>query len=78
MEKEKVQIEEGLSQLIKNNEIIYSLLENSDNQKDKLFICVNYPEKLAENELASLYTDEECKNLYKELKPAKGLNSFYT
>ena len=28
MEKEKVQIEEGLSQLIKNNEIIYSLLEN--------------------------------------------------
>ena len=78
MEKEKVQIEEGISQLIKNNEITYSLLENSDNQKDKLFVCVNYPEKLAENELASLYTDEECKNLYKELKPAKGLNSFYT
>ena len=59
MEIEKTQIEEGFSQLIKNNEIVYSLLENSDNNKDKLFVCINYPEKIAENELASLYTDEE-------------------
>ena len=77
MEQEKTQIEEGISHLIKNNELIYSLFENSDNQKDKLFICVNYPEKTAENELASLYTDEECKNLFKELKPSKGMNSTY-
>ena len=78
MEKEKTQIEEGFSQLIKNNEIVYSLIENSDNQKDKLFVCINYQEKTPENELASLYTDEECKNLYKELKPSKGFNSTYT
>ena len=77
MEEIKTQIEEGFSQLIKNNETVYSLLENSDKQKDKLFVCVNYQEKLADNELASLYTDEECNNLYKELKPAKGLNSTY-
>jgi len=78
MEENKTQIEEGFSQLIKNNEIVYSLLENSDNQKDKLFVSINYPEKTPENELASLYTDEECKNLYKELKPSKGFNSTYT
>ena len=78
MEENKTQIEEGFSQLIKNNEIVYSLLENSDNQKDKLFVSINYPEKTPENELASLYTDEECKNLYKELKPSKGFNSTYS
>ena len=78
MEENKTQIEEGFSQLIKNNEIVYSLLENSDNQKDKLFVSINYPEKTPENELASLYIDEECKNLYKELKPSKGFNSTYT
>ena len=78
MEENKTQIEEGFSQLIKNNEIVYSLLENSDNQKDKLFVSINYPEKTPENELASLYTDEECKSLYKELKPSKGFNSTYT
>ena len=78
MEEQKTQIEEGISQLIKNHEIVYSLLENSDKTKDKLYICVNYQEKLGENELASLYTDEECKNLFKELKPSKGFNSIYT
>ena len=78
MEEQKTQLEEGISQLIKNHEIVYSLLENSDKTKDKLYICVNYQEKLGENELASLYTDEECKNLFKELKPSKGLNSTYT
>ena len=78
MEENKTQIEEGFSQLIKNNEIVYSLLENSDNQKDELFVSINYPEKTPENELASLYTDEECKSLYKELKPSKGFNSTYT
>ena len=77
MEEQKTQIEEGISQLIKNHEIVYSLLENSDKTKDKLYICVNYQEKLGENELASLYTDEECKNLFKELKPSKGFNSIY-
>ena len=42
MEIEKTQIEEGFSQLIKNNELVYSLLDNSDNQNNKLFISVNY------------------------------------
>ena len=78
MEAGKTQLEEGISQLIKNNEIIYSLLENSDNQKDKLFVCINFPEKTVETEFASLYTDEECKNLFKELKPSNGFNSYYT
>ena len=78
MEAGKTQLEEGISQLIKNNEIIYSLLENSDNQKDKLFVCINYQEKTVETEFASLYTDEECKNLFKELKPSNGFNSYYT
>ena len=78
MEEKNTQIEEGFSQLIKNNEKIYSLLENSDKQKDKLFVCVNYQEKIGENELASLYTDEECKNLFKELKPSKGLNTTFS
>ena len=77
MEKDETQIEEGFSQLIKNNELVYSLLDNSDNQNNKLFISVNYQEKLGEKELASLYTDKECKNLYKELKPSKGFNSTY-
>ena len=77
MEAGKTQLEEGISQLVKNNEIIYSLLENSDNKKDKLFVCINYQEKIGENELASLYTDEECKNLFKELKPSKGLNTTF-
>ena len=40
MEAGKTQLEEGISQLVKNNEIIYSLLENSDNQKDKLSILL--------------------------------------
>ena len=77
METEKTQIEEGFSQLIKNHDLVYSLLENSDNKKDKLFICINYQEKIGEDELASLYTDEECKTLFKELKPSKGFNSTY-
>ena len=78
MEKEKAQIEEGFSQLIKDNELVYSLLENSNNKNDKLFICVNYQEKLPENEFVSLYTDAECQNLFQELKPSKGFNSTYT
>ena len=78
MEEKNTQIEEGFSQLIKDNEKVYSLLENSDKKKDKLFVCVNYQEKLGENELASLYTDEECKNLFKELKPSKGLNTTFS
>ena len=78
MEDKKTQLEEGVSQLIKDNEIIYSLLENSDKQKDKLFVCINYQEKTVETEFVTLYTDEECKNVFKELKPSKGFNSFYT
>ena len=78
MEKEETLLEEGISQLIKNNELVYSLLENTDKAKDRLYICINYQEKLGENELASLYTDEECKNLFKELKPSKGMNSIYS
>ena len=78
MENKNSQIEEGFSQLIKNNELVYSLLENSDNNKDKLFICINYQDKIAENEFASLYTDAECQNLFKELKPSKGFNSTYS
>ena len=78
MEKEETLLEEGISQLIKNNELVYSLLENTDKAKDRLYICINYQEKLGENELASLYTDEECKNLFKELKPSKGMNSVYS
>ena len=78
MENKNSQIEEGFSQLIKNNELVYSLLENSDNKKDKLFICINYQDKIAENEFASLYTDAECQNLFKELKPSKGFNSTYS
>ena len=58
--------------------INYGRLHLKESSKDKLYICVNYQEKLCENELASLYTDEECKNLFKELKPSKGLNSIYT
>jgi hypothetical protein len=78
MEEQKTQIEEGCSQLIKNHEIVYSLTENSDKKNDRLYICINYQEKLGEDELATLYTDEECKNKFKELKPSKGLNSIYT
>ena len=78
MEKEETLLEEGISQLIKNNELVYSLLENTDKAKDRLYICINYQEKLGDNELASLYTDEECKNLFKELKPSKGMNSIYS
>ena len=78
MEKEETLLEEGISQLIKNHELVYSLLENTDKAKDRLYICINYQEKLGENELASLYTDEECKNLFKELKPSKGMNSIYS
>ena len=78
MENKNSQIEEGFSQLIKNNELVYSLLENSDKNKDKLFICINYQDKIAENEFASLYTDAECQNLFKELKPSKGFNSTYS
>lgn len=70
-------IEEGRSQLIKAEDKIYSLIENSNKANNKIFICVNYPEKTLENEFASLYTDIECKNLFQELKPGKGFNKFY-
>lgn len=72
-----IPIEEGLSQLIRSEESIYSLIENKDNTKNKLFVNVNYPEKTLETEFASLYTDSECKNLFQELKPSKGFNNVY-
>lgn len=73
----KLVIEEGRSQLIKSEDTIYSLIENTDNTKTKIFVNVNYPEKTLENEFASLYTDSECKTLFQELKPSKGFNNVY-
>ena len=70
-------IEEGVSLLVKSNETVYTLIQNSDRIKNKIFISINYPEKTLENEFASLYSDLECKNLFKELKPSKGFNNFY-
>ena len=70
-------IEEGVSQFVKSDETVYSLIQNKDKIKNKIFVSINYPEKTLENEFASLYSDLECKNLFKELKHSKGFNNFY-
>lgn len=76
-EKAPITIEEGFSQIIASNEVIYALKENEKKENNKLFISVNYQEKTEENEYASIYTDPECKNVFQELKPSKGFNSIY-
>ena len=70
-------IEEGVSQLVKSDDTVYSLIQNTEKKNNKIYICINYPEKTLENENASLYSDLECKNLFQELKPSKGFNNFY-
>lgn len=72
-----IEIEEGASHLITSIETVYSLLVNTENKNNKIFISINYPEKTIETEFASLYTDSDCKNLFQELKPSKGFNNFY-
>ena len=74
---EKMVIEEGFQQLIKSGDSVYTLKENNEKDKNKILISINYPEKTLETEFASLYTDEECKNLFQELKPSKGFNNTY-
>lgn len=70
-------LEEGVCQLIKLPESVYTLVENHNK---KIFISVNYPETSLENEFASLYTDSDCKNLFQELKKQtkKGLNNTFS
>ena len=70
-------IEEGVSQLVKSDDTVYSLIQNTEKKNNKIYVCINYPEKTLENENASLYSDLECKNLFQELKPSKGFNNFY-
>ena len=70
----KKTIEEGFSQLINSDDTIYCLVDNLDKEKNKLFININLQESPSDDEKVSLYTDSECKNLFQELKPNKGLN----
>jgi len=73
-------IEEGVYQLIKDPEIVYTLVENSNNSNTKIFLSVNYPESSLENELATLYTDSDCKNVFQELskQTKKGVNNTFS
>lgn len=67
-------IEEGYSQLIKTNET-YSLRQNEENSKNKLYVYLNYRGKPSEDEFVSLYKDLDCKNLFQELKSTKVFNN---
>ena len=73
----KKTIEEGFSQLIDSNEMIYCLVDNTDKEKTKLFININLQDSISQDENVSIYTDSECKNLFQKLKPSKGLNMNY-
>jgi hypothetical protein len=76
----KPSLEEGVCQLIKDPETVHALVENSNNSNTKIFLSVNYPESSLDNELASLYTDPECNNLFQELskQTKKGVNNIYS
>ena len=75
----KKTIDEGFSQLIDSYyEMIYCLVDNTDKEKNKLFINMNLQDSISQDENISIYTDSECKNLFQELKPSKGLNVNYT
>lgn len=69
-------IEEGSFTLIKLDEV-FSLIENKDDTKNKIFVNLNYRGKPSEDEFVSLYTDFECKNLFKELKSSRGFNNTF-
>lgn len=70
----KKTIEEGFSQLINSNDTNYCLIDNLDREKNKLFVNIILQETPSEDENVSIYTDAECKNLFQEIKPNKGLN----
>lgn len=74
----KKTIEEGFSQIIDSNEMIYCLVDNTEKEKTKLFININLQDTPSQDENVSIYTDSECKNIFQELKPLKGLNMNYT
>ena len=69
-------IEEGSFTLIKLNEV-FSLIKNEDDTKNKIFVNVNYRGKPSDDEFATLYSDFECKNIFKELKSSRGFNNTF-
>lgn len=71
-------IEEGRTSLIKGEEQIYSLEENSSSGKNpKLFVSISYPSDVDEEETTSLYSDPSCTNLIQELKHESSYNNIF-
>lgn len=76
IETKETVIEEGFSQLIKDNEV-YTLNENKEVSNNKIYIYLNHRSKPPEDEFVSLYKDSECTDLFQELKSSKVFNNTF-